>query len=64
MSRGITETEALAILDRTEGQFWDDKSARSGGAKIQKLGCSLANADGGEFGVGIEDRKKATSIDR
>jgi ATP-dependent DNA helicase RecG len=64
VSRGITEAEALDILARTEGQFWDDKSARSGGAKIQKLGCSMANADGGEFGVGIEDRKEASGIDR
>jgi ATP-dependent DNA helicase RecG len=64
MSTGITESEALEILARVEGQFWDDKSARSGGIKIQKLGCSLANADGGEFGVGIEDRKEASGIAR
>ncbi len=60
----ITEAEALAILGRTEGQFWDDKSAKSGGAKLQKLACSLANTDGGEFGVGIEDRAQASGIDR
>jgi ATP-dependent DNA helicase RecG len=45
----ISETEALAILDRREGQFWDDKSGRAGGKKVQKLACALANADGGEF---------------
>jgi ATP-dependent DNA helicase RecG len=64
VSTAITEAEALEILSRTEGQFWDDKSARSGGVKVQKLGCSLANADGGEFGVGIEDRKESSGIAR
>jgi ATP-dependent DNA helicase RecG len=63
----ISETEALGILARSEGQFWDDKSAKSGtggGTKIEKLACSFANTDGGEIGVGIEDRKQTSGIDR
>jgi ATP-dependent DNA helicase RecG len=67
MPKRISEEEALEILNRTEGQFWDDKSAKSansGGKKIQKLACAFANADGGEFAVGIEDRKQASGIDR
>jgi ATP-dependent DNA helicase RecG len=65
--RRISEAEALDILARTEGQFWDDKSAKSAtgaGGKVAKLGCALANAEGGEFAVGIEDRMQAAGIDR
>ncbi|MHB8531620.1 MAG: ATP-binding protein [Solirubrobacteraceae bacterium] len=64
MARKITDQEALNILDRTEGPFWDDKSAKLGGAKVQKIGCSFANTDGGEFAIGIEDRSQATGIER
>jgi ATP-dependent DNA helicase RecG len=64
MPKVISEDEALEILARAEGQFWDDKSVKAGGAKIEKIACSLSNADGGEFGVGIEDKKQASGIDR
>jgi len=65
MPRAISEDEANEILARPEGQFWDDKSAKSKGSTIQKIGCAFANADGGEFAVGIEDRNKAASgLDR
>lgn len=65
MARSIPKSEALEILDRREGHFWDDKSARTKGAALQKIGCALANADGGEFAVGIEDRQTgATGMDR
>jgi ATP-dependent DNA helicase RecG len=64
VARAIPKSEALEILKRGEGHFWDDKSARTKGAALQKIACAFANADGGEFGVGIEDRRKATGIDR
>jgi ATP-dependent DNA helicase RecG len=64
VARAIPESEALEILDRSESLFWDDKSAKSKGAALQKVACAFANADGGEFAVGIEDRKKATGIAR
>lgn len=56
--------EAQEILDRRESHFWDDKSAKSGGATVQKVASAFANADGGEFGVGIEDLKVAAGLDR
>ena len=64
MAKAIPKSEAMEILDRGEGHFWDDKSAKAKGAALQKIACAFANADGGEFAVGIEDRKKATGIDR
>jgi ATP-dependent DNA helicase RecG len=64
VARLISEAEALEILNRREGDFWDDKARDAGGAKIQKLASSLANADGGEFAVGLRDRKQATDIAR
>lgn len=62
--RTTSPAEALAIVERDEGHFWDHKDKRSGGAVIQKVGCAFANADGGEFSVGIADRKAATGLDR
>jgi ATP-dependent DNA helicase RecG len=52
----ITAQDALALIERQEGHFWDAKSKLGGGKMVQKIGTALANADGGEFAVGIEDR--------
>jgi ATP-dependent DNA helicase RecG len=54
--RSIERGDALALVERDESHFWDQKSAASDGAVIQKIAVALANADGGEFAVGIEDR--------
>lgn len=56
MARTISEKEALEILGRGESHIWDDKSAKAKGATLQKIACAFANAEGGEFAVGIEDR--------
>ena len=60
----VSRREAEALLDRQESHFWDVKSARSGGAAIEKIGSCFANADGGEFLVGVEDSKVAAGLDR
>ncbi|MFI6291743.1 ATP-binding protein [Nonomuraea sp. NPDC050790] len=62
--REISQKEALDLVVRQESHFWDVKSRMSGGAKIQKIASSLANAEGGEFAVGIEDAKAAVGISR
>ncbi|WP_327269739.1 putative DNA binding domain-containing protein [Streptomyces sp. NBC_01218] len=62
--RTITKGEAESILNRQESHFWDFKSATSGGATIQKIASALANAEGGEFIVGIEDPKTGKGITR
>jgi len=63
-TRTITDGEALDLLTRGESHFWDFKSSLSSGKVIQKIGCALANADGGEFLVGVEDAKTGSGLDR
>jgi ATP-dependent DNA helicase RecG len=60
----ISVTEAEDLIARDESHFWDHKSVRSGGAAIEKIGTALANADGGEFAVGIEDKKVGDGLAR
>ncbi|MFI1454275.1 ATP-binding protein [Streptomyces roseus] len=63
--RVISASEALTLIEREESHFWDHKSFRSKGAVIQKIAVALANSDGGEFIVGIEDSgKDAAGLDR
>ena len=54
--RRISRGDALALIERDESHFWDQKGRGVRGAKLQKISGALANADGGEFVVGIEDR--------
>ncbi|WP_411701015.1 ATP-binding protein [Conyzicola sp.] len=58
----ISLPDALALIERDESPFWDQKSLRSGGAVIQKIAVALANTDGGEFIVGIEDQASGSGI--
>lgn len=51
----ISEAEAVNLCEKEEGQFFDKKAKGVGGDKIQKLAVAFANADGGEFVVGIDD---------
>lgn len=62
--QAISEAEALAIVERPESYLWDHKSAESSGSVIQKIAVAFANADGGEFTIGIRDKKEATGLDR
>jgi ATP-dependent DNA helicase RecG len=62
--RKVSPQDALALVDRQESHFWDHKSATSKGATIQKIAVALANADGGDFIVGVEDRSKGGGIAR
>lgn len=62
--RTISLAEALDLVGRDESHFWDFKSVRSGGAVVQKIACALANAEGGEFTVGIEDAKAGSGLGR
>lgn len=62
--RTITVEEALDLIARGESHFWDVKSSMSSGKVIQKIGCALANADGGEFLVGVEDAKTGSGLER
>ncbi|MGW4648112.1 RNA-binding domain-containing protein [Kitasatospora sp. NPDC004289] len=54
----------MSLIERQESHFWDFKSSESGGRNIQEISSALANAEGGEFAVGIEDSKRFTGIER
>jgi ATP-dependent DNA helicase RecG len=54
-TRIITVEEVLALSIRDESHFYDIKSSRVDGKKIQKIAVGFANADGGELIIGISD---------
>lgn len=51
----IDEKDAYTFCTREESHFFDRKAIGIKGAKIQKIAVAFANADGGEFVVGIAD---------
>lgn len=53
----ITYADALILCERREGDLFDRKAAQIDGKKIEKIAVALANADGGEFVIGIADSK-------
>lgn len=55
--RVVSEEEALDYCTRQESDFFDIKSSRIKGAKLQEIAVAFANADGGQIVVGIEDEK-------
>lgn len=57
--RSITHSEAADFCARGESHFFDNKASAISGRGIQKIAVAFANADGGEFVVGILDAKQA-----
>ncbi len=56
--RVVTKKEILDIANREESHFYDNKAFEIKGDKIQKIAVAFANADGGEFIIGIKDKKE------
>jgi ATP-dependent DNA helicase RecG len=56
--RIVTKKEILDIANREESHFYDNKAFEIKGDKIQKIAVAFANADGGEFIIGIKDKKE------
>lgn len=56
--RKITLPEADDFSTRDESHFFDRKGFTVSGRNIQKIAVAFANADGGEFAVGIGDNKE------
>lgn len=56
-TRIISSDEALQLAERVESHFYDKKSSSISGKKVQKISVAFANADGGEFIIGIADSK-------
>lgn len=55
--REVSTVDALTLSTDPEGHFYDRKAAQIKGAKLQKIVCAFANADGGDVYVGIADDK-------
>ncbi len=53
----LTEPDILELSSRQESHFYDRKAKAIDGKKIQKITTAFANADGGDFVVGIKDDK-------
>ncbi|MDP1715865.1 MAG: ATP-binding protein [Anaerolineales bacterium] len=53
--KNLDEKDALEFCTRQEDHFFDRKSFEIKPAKIQRIAVAFANADGGEFVIGIAD---------
>ncbi|MDH5731122.1 MAG: putative DNA binding domain-containing protein [Gammaproteobacteria bacterium] len=58
ITRNVTDEEVHALVSKEESHFFDFKSARISGRAVQKIVVAFANADGGEFLIGIADKKE------
>jgi ATP-dependent DNA helicase RecG len=56
-TRNLSFEEALELCTRQEDHFFDRKAFEVAPAKIERIAVAFANADGGEFVVGIGDEK-------
>lgn len=53
----LTQQDINDLSSRQESHFYDRKAKAIDGKKIQKIATAFANADGGDFIVGIKDDK-------
>ena len=53
--KDISKDDALNLINRHESHFFDHKALQVSGQKVQKIATAFANADGGEFIIGIAD---------
>jgi ATP-dependent DNA helicase RecG len=60
----LTHQEFCDITDREESHFFDIKQFAVSGASVQKIAAAFSNADGGEFIVGIIDKKVDLAVDK
>jgi ATP-dependent DNA helicase RecG len=51
----VSDKDKLELSNRQEGHFFDRKAKEIDGKKIQKIAVAFANADGGDFIIGIKD---------
>lgn len=59
----IDHDDAINLCEKQEDHFFDRKAFDVKPAKIQKIAAAFANADGGEFVVGIADVKDFVSAE-
>jgi ATP-dependent DNA helicase RecG len=58
----IGPEEALSYCEREEDHFFDRKAFKIKGEKVQRIAVAFANADGGEFVIGIADDKEKCEL--
>jgi ATP-dependent DNA helicase RecG len=51
----ISREDATVLVTRGEDHFFDRKGLASSGRTVQKIAVAFANADGGEFVIGVAD---------
>jgi ATP-dependent DNA helicase RecG len=54
-NKEISKEDALILAQKGESHFFDHKALQVSGQKVQKISTAFANADGGEFIIGIVD---------
>jgi len=54
----VNPSDIFELATRQEGHFFDRKAKEIDGKKIQKIAVAFANADGGDFILGIMDDKE------
>lgn len=58
--RTLSDKDVLSYCTREEDHFFDRKAFGLKGDKVQRIAVAFANADGGEFVVGVADEKENT----
>lgn len=61
-TKKISRIDFENIAQKSEGHFFDIKSRDIDGRGIQKITVAFANADGGEFVIGVKDKKNALGV--
>lgn len=61
-TKEISLADCLKLSERNESHFFDHKALEVSGQKVQKISTAFANADGGEFVIGIQDSSDEPDI--
>lgn len=59
----LSREDGLALCSRVEDDFFDRKALGIDGRGVQKISVAFANADGGEFVVGVADDKNEPIVE-
>lgn len=60
----ISKEDANKLIEKEESHFFDQKAKEISGEKVQKISVAFANTDGGEFCIGIKDKKDEPITER
>jgi ATP-dependent DNA helicase RecG len=60
----LSDADAAMLSDRDEDHFFDRKALMASGRTVQKVAVAFANADGGEFVVGVADKEEEPLSDK